>query len=242
MNLSAFDQAAWALHFAAHLAAIAFILWRRAAGRFPFLMSVLLFETLQTVVLFCLRDPAHYTVYFYAYWTAAVVRALLWLAVVIDVVRSISGIQYAPRRLMTAMVTVSLVIAMGSGYLSMGAEASVPQVAIFALALDRCVAVIWASFGLSLFASVGALGLAWTDTSLRVAAGFFAKAMLGILSAYAILEFLPSYQTSNSVETAIMAADWVFLGWAVSTKTGSHPALTKEESELILQVLKQHAQ
>jgi hypothetical protein len=228
MNLSPLMYVVWALYFVAHLAAAGLLLRRRALGRFPFLTSLLLFEIALTITLFLFRSPAHYPQYFYIFWYASGVQAILRLGIVVDVVRSIPSIRYAPQRLMVLFSCVAVTVAAGSGYLASRGAPDAPHITAVVLSLARCVSVVWMTFGLALFFSVRSLGVGWTTAGLRVASGYFAGTSLSMGAAYAMTVWPRLYRTIDSAQTFGLAIVWLLLGVAASRPECPQP-VTQEQ-------------
>ena len=186
MRLSTLQYFLWGASFFAHAALASVMLWRKSYRRWPFLFTLALFELSLTVTLFQLSDPDHYPAYFYVYWTAALVRALIGLGILFDIVRSIPGIRYTPTSIGVGFIAASTAMAAGSAWLASHGGAPTFHITMMVFAMNRCIAVTWGVFAVSMFWSIRFCGFGWTITPLRLGSAFLVMTLISGTSAYAI--------------------------------------------------------
>jgi hypothetical protein len=184
MTLTALQYILWVLGFISHALVAAVMLKREAYRRWPSLFSLAIFEMLLTLILFALSH--RYALYFYTYWSGEILRVFLGLWLVFDIVGAIPGIRYTPRPLALGFLSASLVIAAGCAWMSSRGGAHTFHITMMALALDRCIYVVWGAFTICLFAAIGFCGMGWTPTLLRVASSLLAMILISAAHAYAM--------------------------------------------------------
>jgi hypothetical protein len=89
MHLSGFDLLFWAAGFAAHVALLLVLLVRRRAHDFPIFTSLIGLNVGRTIALFFIEQYSSKSVYFYTFWSLAIVDVTLQIAVVCELVFSV---------------------------------------------------------------------------------------------------------------------------------------------------------
>lgn len=186
MKLSTMQYSLWAASFMAQAALAIVMLWRRSYRRWPFLFALSIFNLSITVTLFKLSGPNHYAAYFYVYWIADVVRALLGLGILFDIVRSIPGILYTPKNIGFGFVSAASVMAAGSAWLASHGGTPTFHLTMLVLSLERCISVTWGTFAVAMFWSIRFCGLGWTPTPLRLGSAFLIMTTISGTGAYAM--------------------------------------------------------
>jgi hypothetical protein len=186
MKLSTLQYFIWAASFMAHTVLASVMIWRKSYQRWPFLFVLAIFELSLTVILFNLSDLDHYTAYFYVYWTAAIVRALIGIGILFDIVLSIPKIRYTPTSIGVGFISAATVVASGSAWLASHGGSPTFHVTMMVLAMDRCIAVIWGTFAVTMFWSIRFCGFGWRITPLRLGSAFLVMTSISGTSAYAI--------------------------------------------------------
>jgi hypothetical protein len=199
MRLSTLQYSLWAASFIAHALLASVMLWRRSYQRWPFPFALAIFELSLAVALFQLLDPRHYAEFFYVYWMAEVVRALIGLGILFDIVRSIPGIRYTPTSVGAGFISAASAMAAGSAWLAFHGGTPTFHVTMLVLSLDRSIAVTWGAFAVVMFWSIRFCGLGWTVTSLRLGSAFLVMTLISGTSAYAMSAW-PRY--AFSIENA----------------------------------------
>lgn len=190
MQLTPLQYTIAIISFIAYLSLTSIMTYRRSYSRWPFLYSLAIFEILSEVILLNLTGHTHYAAYFYTYWASKIIRALLGLGLIFDIIRAIPGIGLAPRHLLIGFTAAAAAMTTGSAWLASSGGPQSFHFTMMALSLDRCIAVTWATFSVSLFCAVGFCGLGWTPTPLRVAATFLVLTLISGANAYAMSAWL----------------------------------------------------
>lgn len=184
MTLTATQYALWLAGFVSHALVFAVMLRRGNYRRWPSLFSLAIFELTLAVVLYSLQH--NYAAYFYTYWIAALMRALLGLWLILDIVKALPGIKYAPRSLELFFLSAAVVMALGSAWLARSGGENTFEITMMVFALNRCIAVVWGTFAVTLFGAVGFCGLGWTPTPLKMAGSFLVLVLASCADSYAM--------------------------------------------------------
>lgn len=184
MTLTATQYALWFAGFVAHASVAAVMFRRESYRRWPSLFSLAIFELSLTLILFALSK--HYAAYFYVYWGGYILRAFLGLWLVFDVIKSIPSVQYAPRSLSLAFLSIAIALAVGSAWLASSGGTQTFHITMMAFALGRCISVIWGTFAITLFMAIGFCGMGWTPTPLRMASTFLFLVLISCADSYAM--------------------------------------------------------
>jgi hypothetical protein len=195
MKLSTLQFSLWGASFLAHALLASIMLWCRSYQRWPFIFALSIFELLLEALLFSLLGPVHYAAFFYVYWVAAVVRALIGIGILFDIVRSIPGISYTPANIGIGFISAALVMASGSAWLASHGGSPTFHITMLVLSLDRCIAVTWGTFAVVMFWSIRFCGLGWTITSLRLGSAFLVMTLISGTSAYSMSAW-PNFASS----------------------------------------------
>lgn len=191
MQLTPLQYVIVILSFVAYLSLAFIMTLQKSYRRWPFLYSLAAFEILSGASLLSLQGQDHYSAYFYTYWASKIIRAILGLGLIFDIVRAIPGISLAPRHLLIGFTAAAATMTTGSAWVASSGGPQSFQFTMMALSLDRCIAVTWATFSISLFCAIGFCGLAWTLTPLRIAAVFLVLTLISGANAYGMSSWLP---------------------------------------------------
>jgi hypothetical protein len=184
MKLTAFQFLVWAISLVTYFALTVIVAQHRRYRRWPFLFGMCLFEITFNLVIVCLSH--NYRGYFYTYWISEIVRALLGLGIVFDIIRAIPGVRLAPRNLVIGFIAASSLMTAGSAWLASSGGIHTFHLTMMAMSLERCIAVTWGMFAVSLFCALGFCGMAWTRTPLRMATAFLVLTLTSGATAYAV--------------------------------------------------------
>jgi hypothetical protein len=186
VKLTTLQQINCAISLIAYIALAGVMIWRSNVHKWPFLFSLSIFEIIFNLSLIPLSNPSDYAAYFYTYWVAQIVRALLGFGLIFDIVRAVPGVSLAPKNLIAGFTAAAGAMTAGSAWLASSGGASTFRLTMMALSLDRCIAVAWGTFAISLFLAMGFCGLGWTKTPLRLAATFLALTLISAANSYAM--------------------------------------------------------
>lgn len=212
MQLTAFDYFVNILQILAYATLGVVILYRRSYQRWPFLFSLSILQTSVGIALLLLTGDRLYPAYFYTYWVDDLVKGFLVLGVLFDIVRVVPGVRFAPSILVLVFLGIALSVATGSVWMAFSGGAATFPITMMALSMDRCIVVVWGAFAITLFMGMGACGLGWTDTPLRLAATFLVLTFLSGADAYAMSTW-PTFASKIDVCFNIFSAG-VWLSWS----------------------------
>ena len=201
----------WGVLSLAEAILVAVILYKGAAKRWPFLLSITLFDLAYSAVLYCVID--HCTMYFDIFWYGQALRSLLSLGILWDIARSIPNLQYVPKRVAVFLVTLGLTITAGSVLLTMQHHSNTYPIVAQAFMIRECVSVAWLCCAFTLLFSVSLLAMGWNRDGLYITSGFVFSGMTAAAAAHVMVSYPHYRERIDFVQTCIETAVLVF--WSV---------------------------
>lgn len=214
MTLHPLDYTLWAASCLAEAILALVILKKDAARRWPFLLSLMLFDICHSALIAHYPPRTHYRQYFYIYWYGQGARSLLSLGLLWDVFRSLPALKYVPKHIGLMLLSAGLTVTIGSVFMTTLHHPHTYPLIAQILMIRECVTVLWMCCAATLLGSISFLGLGWSLQSVNVTAGFLASGVAAMIAA-SLTSSWPHYgHLFDKLQTCIDIV--VFLSWIKS--------------------------
>jgi hypothetical protein len=226
------------LEAAAPAVALAILLVRRLAPLWPSLTAALAFEVLVDVSLYVLLHvPHHYATYFYLFWIASGVQAILRLWITADIVRAIPGIGFFPRTAYLFVGVLGVVMAVAAAAYTWQDPVSIKEHVVFSiLLLNRAVNIAWVAFFLTMLALLKLLRIGWNPLGACVTTGVVLRICASAVAAEMYTR--PSHSirlvanTLESIGTILVLGFWAYAFSAASSYTAEDLPVEEDSDDV----------
>lgn len=129
-------------------------------------------------------NHSKYSRYFYLYWGALAVNALIRLWILYDVLDSFPGVKFIRSELRWLVAVIGTVMAVGSYYVAFhDTRIFSKELQIAALNLDKCVSVLWGAFYLAALVGIVIFHLGWSRRGAYIANGLLLSTAANVVVA-----------------------------------------------------------
>ena len=213
MRLSGWDVALTLL-LAIGEAIMVKLLWKRAR-RWPFLLSLNASDCVTGPALLLLAPDYH--VYFYVYWSASCLRAILLFGVIADVIRSIPGVKHTPRHILLMFFGLTTAVTFGVVFLTSRHLSGSFEMVGVVLFINSCATTALMTFCLAALGSLSFVGFAWPQRSLYVMSGFLVATLGSSCEAWAI-SHSPRHASVFGFTNSLLYL-FILFSWACAFRT-----------------------
>ncbi len=204
------------LEVVALVAALTILFPRRLAPLWPSLTAALGAEVLVDVSLYVLLHVPHqYATYFYLFWIASGLQAILRLWITADIVRAIPGIGFFPRTAYLFVGVLGFVMAVAAAAYTWKDPVSIKEHLVFSILLfNRAVNIAWVAFFLTMLALLKLLRIGWNPLGACVTTGVVLRICASAVAAE--LYTRPSHairlfaNTVESIATILILSFWAY--------------------------------
>jgi hypothetical protein len=181
--LTPLDFLLWAAGFAGNVALLFVLLYRERDRRFPFFTALIAMNVARTLVLFFVLRYAARKVYFYAYWSFALIDTSLQLAVVYEVAsrvfRPLEVWAHDLRDSFAYIGSLSIAIALGLSFLA--SPASRTWIEGFTVRGDLFAAALLSELFVAMMALSMHAGLPWKTHVAKIAQGLGGYSLITVV-------------------------------------------------------------
>lgn len=175
------ELALWILNFALKLLLVLALFWRKLHRRFPIFFAYVLFELVDFVMLFPIHQYGSYDLYFYTYWSSAVIELAIGFKVIHEVFLDVFRPYHTLKDLGTVLFKwASLVMILVALVVAVSTPGGQSPIVMAVTSLQRCMRVIQCGLVLFLLLFAGYLAVSWKQHAFGIVLGFgvFASAQL----------------------------------------------------------------
>jgi hypothetical protein len=226
------------LEVLAPIVALTVLLRRKLAPLWPSLTAALAVEVLVDISLYVLfRIPHLYGAYFYLFWIASGVQAILRLWITADIVRAIPGIGFFPRTAYLFVGVLGVVMGIGAAVYTWQDPVSLKDHIVFSVLLfNRAVNIAWVAFFLTMLAMLKLLRIGWNPLGACVTTGVVLRICGSALAAE--LYTRPSQSIRlfangmDSIATIAVLSFWAYAFSSASSYTAEDLPETEDSDDI----------
>jgi hypothetical protein len=201
MNLSTLDNALWAAGFAANVALVLVLVWKKRWREFPVFNAWMAFDALLTIALFGIYRKGSSRLYAEVYWLSAILDFLLQIGVVLEMARIVlrptgTWLRDARTRFVVFGSLGALLAAAVACLIHPAAPTSLDA---WEVRGNLFTSMIVCELFLAMMMSANRLGLRWSNHVMGLGRGLTAWAMVGF-SVEALHGLLGSERAMSTLE------------------------------------------
>ena len=222
------------LEVVAPIVALLVLLTRRLAPLWPSLTAALACEVLVDISLYVLLHVPHqYATYFYLFWIASGIQAVLRLWITADIVRAIPGIGFFPRTAYLFVGVLGLVMAVAAAAYTWQDPVGFKNHLVFSILLfNRAVNIAWVAFFLTMLALLKLLRIGWNPLGACVTTGVVLRICASAIAAELYTRPSRPVRTfANALESITTIVILSFWAYAFSSAAAFTPESLPEEED-----------